>query len=309
MAMKKRRANAKRKPVVKRKARLRAPKRTASAAKRRPVKTPRPTNKAVTPRSAREFISRAALPRLRRATRDGAAEALTLAEMGFETAKDQAAVVGSEIVSFVSGVTAERREAIANSSLLAQLLAKTKVADATDIDAWYQVYFDALMELGWVVQEREFKEYTEQSDSFESHKAILKVAAALMATASPAALALVTTTLEALQSMDEDNDWITIFNRESQHARVARFQVSLAEQEPGGQFVVRTMAFALRAKSKLTQVLFFKFRSSDATLRYHAGKVTINSSVLEDPVVVADLRAALSQHARDFIRTLPPLRR
>lgn len=307
MAIKKRKAKGKRKSVVKPKAKLRAPKRKATIVKRRSVKTPKPTKKAATPKSAHEFISRAALPR--RVMRDGVQEALTLAEMGFETAKDQAAVVGSEIISFVNGVTAERREAIANSSLLAQLLAKTKVPDATDIDAWYQVYFDTLMELGWVVQEREFKEYTEDSDSFESHKAILKVAAALMATASPAALALVTTTLEALQSMDEDNEWITIFNRESQIARVARFQVSLAEQEPAGQFVVRTMAFALRAESKLTQVLFFKFRSSDANLRYHAGRVTINSSVLEDPVVVADLRRALSQHARDFIRTLPPLRR
>src|SRR5262249_30333835 len=91
-----------RKPVAKRSARL---------LKRKP---------AVTAASARSFVLGAALPQPR-VTRDGVAEAMTLAEMGFETAKDQAAVVGSEIQSFVTGVTAERRDALANSSLLAQL--------------------------------------------------------------------------------------------------------------------------------------------------------------------------------------------
>ena len=272
----------------------------SAAAKRKPSKKKVP----VTQKSARGFISRVELPRAR-VRRDGPQEALTLAEMGFDQAKDQAAVVGSEIVSFVTGVTEERREAIVNSSLLAQLVAKKQVPDATHIDAWYRVYFDTLLRVGWVVQDMEFKEYTEESQSFDAHKAILKVAAALMATATPAALALITTTLEALQSMDENSPWIALFNRESRTARVARFQVSLAEQEPGGQFVVRTMAFALSATSQLTQVLFFKARTSEANLRYHAGRVTINSGVLQ--AVSGDLKTKLAQHARDFIKTLPDL--
>jgi hypothetical protein len=257
-----------------------------------------------TPATARSFVRGVELPQPR-VSRDGPAEALTLAEMGFETAKNQAAVVGSEIVSFVSGVTPERREAIVNSSLLAQLVAKRAVPDPTNIDAWYQKYFDTLTQVGWVIQDFEFKQYQEESASFDAHSAILKVAAALMAAAPPAALVLVKTTLEALQSMDADNPWITIFSRESQSATVARFQISLAEQEPDGQFIVRTMAFVLKAQSAVTQVLVFKARSSDAQLRYHSGKVTINATVLE--AVNPELKARLAAHARHFIRTLPDL--
>src|SRR5262249_38331249 len=231
-----------RKPVAKRSARL---------LKRKP---------AVTAASARSFVLGAALPQPR-VTRDGVAEAMTLAEMGFETAKDQAAVVGSEIQSFVTGVTAERRDALANSSLLAQLVAKKAVPDPTDIDAWYRVYFDTLTQVGWDIQELDFKQYEEQSESFNAHQAILKFAATLLAWAAPTALALVESTPKALHSMDAGNPWITIFSRESQSARVARFQVSLAEQDPAGQFLVRTMAFALQASSAITQVLFFKARS------------------------------------------------
>jgi len=259
----------------------------------------------VTPNSARSFIRGATLPppRLRRDATEPPTP-LNLADTAFQQGKDQAAVVGSAVVSFVKGVTIERREAIVNSSLLAQLVAKRAVPDATDIDAWYRVYFDTLAHVGWVVQDLVFKEYNEESESFDAHQAILTVITALLGQA-PAALALVKTTLEALQSMNQNSPWITIFNRESQSARVARFQVSLAEQDDDGQFMVHTMAFALKAGTTITQVLFFKARSSEAHLRYHSGDVTINAAVLE--AVNPDLRAKLAAHARDFISTLPDL--
>jgi hypothetical protein len=306
MAMKKRAKKSARKgkPVVRRSARLLKEKRARVTLKRPVTRSAQSKRSTATPATARSFVRGVELPQPR-VTRDGTAEAMTLAEMGFDTAKNQAAVVGSEIQSFVTGVTAERRDALANSSLLAQLLAKKAVPDPTNIDAWYQVYFDTLTQVGWNIQELDFKQYREESESFNAHEAILKVAATLLSGAPPAALALVKTTLEALQSMDAGNPWITIFSRESQSARVARFQVSLAEQDPAGQFLVRTMAFALEARSAITQVLFFKARSSEAELRYHAGKVTINAGVLD--AVSADLKAKLAAHARNFIRTLPDL--
>ena len=159
-------------------------KRAKKAARAKPARrskpVARPRRPAVTAASARSFVLGAALPQPR-VTRDGAAEAMSLAEMGFETAKNQAAVVGSEIQSFVTGVTAERRDALANSSLLAQLMAKNAVPDPTDIDAWYRVYFDTLTQVGWNIQDLEFKQYEEESESFNAHEAILKVAATLLA--------------------------------------------------------------------------------------------------------------------------------
>ena len=138
-------------------------------------------------------------------------------------------MVGSDVISFVSGVTAERREAIANSALLAQLVAKQKAGAGASVEAWYDAYFDVLTNIGWVVQQKSFAVYHEESQSFAAHEAILAVAATLLGNA-PTALALVKTTLDALKSMDADNPWITIFDRESQHAQTAHFQISLAEQ-------------------------------------------------------------------------------
>ncbi|MGI9078695.1 MAG: hypothetical protein ACR2G6_15405 [Gemmatimonadaceae bacterium] len=250
---------------------------------------------------ARQFVARAEVPRPK-ATR-GVARAAAV-DLSFETVKNQAVVVGSEIVSFVSGVTAERRDAIVNSSLLAQLVAKKKVSDPAKIYEWYDAYFDVLTNIGWVVQDKGFAEYSENSQNFAAHEAILAVAATLLG-AAPTALAVISSTLKALKSMDEHSPWITVFSRESQHAKTARFQISLAEQDERGQFFVSLMAFGLEARSSITQVLFFKVKKNEATLQHYAGKVTINTAVLDS--VRDAIRTKLSGQASDYVKALPDL--
>jgi len=74
--------------------------------------------------------------------------AAPVAEFDFDKNKDQALVVGSDIISFVKGVTEERRQDLANSALLAQLVANNKVRNKAHVFAWYDAYFDALTNIG-----------------------------------------------------------------------------------------------------------------------------------------------------------------
>jgi hypothetical protein len=273
------------------------------AGRGRAVATKKAVAKGPTVSSARKFVERVELPKPKR-SRDAVAAPIPVIGQIFETAKDQAAVVGSEVISFVSGVTADRRDAIVNSSLLAQLVAKQKIGDPARIYDWYDAYFDVLTNIGWVVQDRNFAEYHESSQNFEAHKAIIAVATTLLG-AAPTALALVASALKALESMDESSPWITIFSRESQNAKTARFQISLAEQDEAGQFFVSLMAFGLEARSSITQVLFFKAKANEATLRHYSGRVTIDTGVLDG--VRDDIKAKLAAHAANYIKTLPDL--
>jgi len=234
----------------------------------------------------------------------GTFESFEEVQFDFAKVKNQAMIVGSDIVSFMKGVTPERREDIVNSSLLAQLAAKKQISDTTRIYDWYNAYFDVLMNIGWVVQDRGFAEYSEASEDFEAHKAIIQVATSLLGPGA-ATLAVVIATLNALESMSTNSPWITLFNRESQSANTARFQVTLAEELKDEQFLVSLMAFGLEAKTKLMQVLFFKFRSSEASLKHYSGKVTINSSVLAS--VRELIRKKIASYARDYIEALPDL--
>jgi hypothetical protein len=216
----------------------------------------------------------------------------------------QSAIVGSEIISFANGVTPEHRQALANSSLLAQLVAKKAIPEPSKIYEWYDAYFDALSNLGWMIQERELTVHDESSNDFYAHQAILAVAATLLAGA-PASLELIRTTLDALRSMDTSSPWITLFNRESQSAKSAKFQVGLASNDQNGQLTVAMMAFGLEATSTITQLLLFKAKTNSVTLRRYKGQVAINTEVLD--AIRGALHDKVLAHSQDYIRALPPL--
>jgi hypothetical protein len=252
---------------------------------------------------AREFIRDAELPEARPLGVDIATT------RGAETdpAAAQASVVGSDVVAFVNTVTSDERQDIMNASLLAQLVARQKVAEPrtlAEVTAWYDEYLDVLSRVGFVLQHRDFAEYRKDSQTFEAHKAILDVAAVLLA-GSPGALYLVKSTLEALEKMSADSPWITLFNRESQSANTAHFQVSLVERDGDAGLLLSLIAFGLAAQNNLTQVLFFKFRRNEITLRHYSGKVTINARLLA--AVRHDLADRLVAYTRDYIKGLPAI--
>jgi hypothetical protein len=247
---------------------------------------------------ALEFVRAVELP----PTEAPALEAI--ATFDFDKARNQALVVGSDIISFVQGVSESRRGDIVNSALLAQLVAKKRVPDGSRIFEWYDSYFDTLSNIGWVIQDRQFVKHTESSRDFEAHEAVLTVAASLLGPGT-AALQIVKSTLDALSSMKQNSPFFTLFNRETQSAETARFQITLADQAEGGQFLVNLMAFGLAAKSTLMQVLFFKFHGSGIELKHASGRVTINTTVLES---VRDAVAKkLAAHSSSYVLALPDL--
>lgn len=248
--------------------------------------------------SARAFVSTARIPA---PPPKGVRPRGPAAPLAFDALKEQAAVVGPDVISFVEGVPATLREDICNAALLAQLAANKKVPDRNNVFPWFDAYFGALMQLGWVVQQSGFKEYTEQVDGLETHKAIREVAALFLGPA-PTALAVVLSTLDAMQNMDKDNPWITIFNREHRESKTTHFQISLADQDANGELMIYMMAFTLEASAKLTQILFFKLRKNKVTLRQNAAKATLDLTVLNS--VRAALKKRLADRVTEFISTV-----
>jgi hypothetical protein len=252
---------------------------------------------------AREYVQCLELPeppsRLRRS---GPGENSETVMAALATTREHAAVVGSEVVAFAEGVDGTHRQDLINSTLLAQLVANKKVPDRSRLFDWYDAYYDALANIGWSVQDRHFAIYVESSENFEAHEAILKVAATVLGT-SPAALVLVTNTLEALQAMEEQSPWLTLFARESQSAETASFQISAVEQGTDHDPFVSLLAFSLQARARMTQVLFFKGRTSDVTLRHCSGRMSINVDVVA--AVRQALKDKLAAHVTDYVRALP----
>ncbi|MEJ1237373.1 hypothetical protein WBG78_04530 [Chryseolinea sp. T2] len=221
--------------------------------------------------------------------------------ISFTTEKSESVMVGSDIVSFAAGLPEGMRTVITNSLLLAQLAASKKVGDSEKTTEWYKTYFNVLTTLGWVIQEQGFTEHEESGKEFEVHKAILAVAATVFS-AGATALAIITSTLNALEKMG-DGPWLTIFKKKSERGKVAQFQVTVVEPIGDGGCKISLMAFELEGKNNLTQVLFFKFNSSSVTLKHASGTVTLDKEMVED------LGPAIANKVRpfqlDFIANIP----
>ena len=198
-----------------------------------------------------------------------------------KTTEAQSLVVGSGLIAAAQNVPQQTREDLVNCTLFAQLAASAAVTDPQRIAEWYAAYFKTLTAIGWAQSDTQFEEYDFKSKTAEAHKAIIKVLSVLLGPAA-AALTVVQTVLEALQSMNENSPWITLFDRQSKTGKSARFQVATAQIDPGGLLQVALVGFELVVKASLTQVLFVKYASNSTRLRYAAGKATIYEAALRD---------------------------
>jgi hypothetical protein len=215
----------------------------------------------------------------------------------FDKAQEQAVVVGSDIVSFTDAVEPEFREAISDSALVAQLAANAKFDPKLDPIGWFDNYFAILGALGWTTQVRDTAQYKFQREGMHVHEAIIEVVTAFLGPL-PGAAALVKLTLESLKSMDKGSPWITLFNRESEHAEIGRFQFTLIRRGQGNSFLADAMCFAIEADRKITQILFFKASKSKTRMRRSLATVSIGQDSLDG------LRPLLKQKVNAFRSTL-----
>lgn len=222
----------------------------------------------------------------------------------FDKAKAQAQVVGSNVLSFVTGLDTTVREAISNSSLLAQLVADRRTSAESQPMEWFSAYSEVLKNLGWVLQENHWADHTTQGAAAEVHEKILEVAAVVLGPA-PAALAILTASVKALRDMKPESSWLTIFNREAKKGRISRFQIGIAEEGENGNAFVTQLCCLVEAESKLTQVLFFKFRKEKARFRANLQKSSFNKAALTE--IAPAIRKKISAFQEGYLGTIEDL--
>jgi hypothetical protein len=237
--------------------------------------------------NASQFLKQVALP--------AAPSTFGLEEpkIDFEQAKQQALLVGSDVLSFDSGVEAEFREAVSDTALIAQLAATKQLGQNPDPIAYFDAYFSIVGNLGWATQIRDTAEYRLTTDGAQVHEAIISVVTAFLGNA-PGAVALVELTLNSLKKMDQGSPFITLFQRNSQNAQLGRFQFTTVRQDPTGGLLAEVMAFALEAEDKITQVLFFKLRQGKSRMRRSLGSMSLNRTAMT--ALLPALRAKVAGH-------------
>jgi len=207
--------------------------------------------------------------------------------------KKQSLVVGSNVVSFTIGVEADVRQAIADSSLFAQLAASKTLGSNSDPVEFFDTYFSNLYRLGWIIQEKNTEAHTYAGRDVDVHEAIIGVITTFLSPVAGAAAAVIAV-LNGLHQMNKDAPFITLFNQQSQQGSAGRFQFTYVYPDPTQGLMARAMAFSFKANSVLTQVLFFKVQNIDASLHQSTGSLSIDADAMKA------LRPQLAKKMNDY---------
>ena len=210
------------------------------------------------------------------------------------TAARQAVTVGSQMAEFSSAVPQAVRPVISNGLLLGQLAADKATAANADPAAYFGAFNSVMKKIGWQVTSNELTQQTISDQNAELHKAIIPIVTAIFGPGA-AAGSIIIAVLKGLQSMDQDAPWITVFEQKSTKVKAANFGLSYVDGGAGGGATVKTAYFSLQASDNLTQVLFFKFQSSDATMK--SGQCQMSLS----PQTIATSQSALEDKVGPFI--------
>jgi len=249
-------------------------------------------------------VSRAKKPMARRARSMADGVPVPAAPTALEDKTAQALVAGSSLVIADDGISAQTKEDLVNSNLLAQFAA-SNAADRTDVLAWYSAYFSALQRLGWAMTSNDFRQFKQTGTTLEVHEAIMAVLGAVLGPAA-SAVVIVKSVFDGLAKVAHNNGWLKLFDQQAAKEEVAHFQVATAQSKATGLVDLGVLAFSVEADQKITQVLFFKLKKSKAKLRYAGGTATIEEQVLG--TVRDAMRKKLQSVAEQFIESIaiPP---
>ena len=191
---------------------------------------------------------------------------LLLAQEG----KDAGYVVGGGAISFTSNVSVQHQADVLNSTLLAQLAANKLFDREKQTRAWYNKYHEVLENIAWVVGRFDFAEFEASSANFTMDKVVLEIIATIASGGETEAL---TTTLNALQSLDPGSKSLTIFDSNGSVGDAGNFQVSTCSEDGRNHVSMSLGTFYFKTTEHHNRFLFWSWSSN--SMQFYTGAVSL----------------------------------
>jgi hypothetical protein len=243
-----------------------------------------------------EAIELPALPALRTGAAAGMSPPVTPLP-DYKPLVEEVITVGSQIAEFAADVPVDLRADVANCFLLAQLAADKVVETRSraDYKMWYSSYVATLRKCGWLIEGDEDVMRQIAGTSAQVHQQIIDVLTLALGPAV-SAVSLVLGMLNGLKVMSQDQPFFTIFDQASNRVGAKLFQISyVGVGEVAKEPRIRLAAYRLEASATVTQILFFKFQSTNVQLR------SFSSDLSMDAAMFAEVRKAIFDKVKDRV--------
>jgi hypothetical protein len=213
--------------------------------------------------------------------------------------KQQAMLVDKSLISFVSGVNAVNRADILESTLLAQLGAKARMKDDSDIIGWYKAYVEILSKTGWAIEGGDIQNFTAKANVTEIQSVIIDI---LTAAFGSGLAQIVIKALESIKTLADSTGKIEAFEKNTHTETSGSFQIGVATQE-GGAVSINLGTFLIKSTKKITHILFVKLSHDETELQYASGKLTLDQDIYAG--LRSLIRQKLNGRLTEFVSDIP----
>ncbi|MCF2518541.1 hypothetical protein [Dyadobacter sp. CY351] len=188
--------------------------------------------------------------------------------------EEQAFFSARSLVSFTSEVSAELRDDVLQSTLLAQLAANYQFPENSNIMKWFETFSEVLTKIGWLIEGSDYQIYRAKESSIEVDTVLLEILAAAFGSTY---ISILKKSLEAIKNMGTEDRKIKAFEKNVQSLSKSGFQIALAT-DVGGIVSLQIGAFVLNSAHQLSRVIFVKTEKDTTTLDYMSKKATLSPS-------------------------------
>lgn len=202
----------------------------------------------------------------------------------------ESAVHWRAVLSFVPSISRQQQQDVLNSLSFAQAAAGGSFPGTLqEAEASYGVYLGVLKDLGWTVSQSGFQRYSSEEEEFRMDRVALKVIGDIATSGQVTAL---TSALQILESLPEDAEAVTLFEKLAARGSRGLFEVGSAEVDSTGFLSFCMGGFYFEAEEKRKRFLFFPRRRQDIAFWMSAQCMTLNGEVYSAarPIVIDRLK-------------------
>ncbi len=216
-----------------------------------------------------------------------------------QAGEESASVDAGSVIAFTANISGQAKDDVEMSTLLAQLAADAVADRFDDTKGWYKKYLEVLGSIGWVAQAFDFNEFNTSSATLKMDEVALKLMGAIM---SGNQLAAVKASLDAMNSLKDDDGRLVLFDTETSRLGKGNFQLGLAD-ETKGSVAMATGAFYFSTPQHQTKFLWFSFKSSELDLWTGTQTMTLNDTIYGG--VRAKIITKLGDYRDQYVDDLP----
>jgi hypothetical protein len=195
--------------------------------------------------------------------------------------KEQDVLVGKEsptIIGFSDNLDEDKKQAAADSIHYAERFADGNSNIKLRPIEWHQKYHEAMSHCGWTLTSSKYVEHVNRQVNVTMDAIVMDIIKAVAGRNAPAMLSLLGSVLDKVK---DEEQLITLFDKNSKDGKSAGFRIVPCLQSVGGTAITAYLAVDCELKTQQGGAWFWKWKLSELKMKKVASMVELNMGAHE----------------------------